>query len=90
MSGINYYFFSIISIVLVGDELLLANGVGINSDFVREFVYYAIGYGLIFLLGLRYNSLSKEIKGAALGVVAICYAIMQIRDNMLWGGDFNK
>lgn len=62
---------------LIVDELLITNGVGVNSLFVREFVYYGIGYGLMFFLGLRYRHFSGSLKAAVFAVVALGFAGLQ-------------
>lgn len=77
-------FFSIWGIMIVALELLLANQLGRHITFVREFVYYAVGYGLIFMLGLRFKRLKRGTKILAFAIIAVGYAALQIYNNQIF------
>lgn len=67
--------------ILVVDELLIGNGVGMNSLFVREFIYYGVGYGLMFFLGLRYKCLLEKQRVMIFAVAALGYIGLQLIEN---------
>ncbi len=79
-------FLVIAGVILCMIEILLSNRIGFNNIFVREFVYYAIGYELLFTLGLRFSHMTITTKAATFAIVAICYAVLQIIDNYKVGG----
>lgn len=76
----------LIAAVLAATELLIGNGVGMGNPVIKSIIYYGIGYGLIFLLGVRYSRLSKLTKGCVFAIVAIAYGALQLYDNSKTGG----
>lgn len=79
-------FFGVLAGILTVDELLLANGIGIKSTFFREFVFYAIGYGLMFLIGLHFKRINARVKGSILGLLTICFGVVLLFENSKSGG----
>lgn len=55
----NLAFASLLVAVVALQEVLVSSGVGMDAVLVREFVYYALGYSVIFLLGLRIKKAGK-------------------------------
>ena len=54
------YFFFLILVVITIQEVLIGFGVGMSITFFREFVYYAVGYSVLFLFGLRIKSITYK------------------------------
>ena len=54
------YFFFLILVVITIQEVLIGLGVGMSITFFREFVYYAVGYSVLFLFGLRIKSITYK------------------------------
>lgn len=53
--------FAVLLVALaVAQEVLLVSHAGLGNPFVRDFVYYAVGYSLLFLLGLRLQRASSR------------------------------
>ena len=71
-------FLLIVVAILLVDEMLIVNKVGLAIPFVQETVYYGIGYGLIFSLGLRFNRFSPKQKVFVFVVAALGYAGLQL------------
>lgn len=63
--------------ILIIDDLFIANKVGMGFLFIREFIYYGVGYGLIFFLGLRYNHFSKNLKILVFAIAVLGYVGLQ-------------
>lgn len=83
-------FFGVLAVVLTVDELLLANGIGVKSTFWREFVFYAIGYGLMFIWGIHFKRLNAKAKSIIFGLLTICFSALLLCENSKsGGGDFN-
>lgn len=66
--------------VMCLDELLLANNIGVDNLFVREFIFYGIGYSLMFMMGLRCRKMSPKLTFLTIGVLTIGFAILQLID----------
>lgn len=64
--------------MLVVDEILLVNGIGIRSTLIRELFYYGIGYSLMFMMGLRFPKLSKSQKAVIFGVASLLFIMLQL------------
>lgn len=87
----NVIFCVLMMILLCIDELMLVNNIGTDNTFIREFCYYGIGYSLMFMLGLRFRSLSPKILTIVLGLVFLCFTILQLiylQQNGGGGGEY--
>lgn len=56
-------------------ELLIRHNIGMNSIIVRDYVYYAIGYSVLFVLGLRMGRDTSQTIGRVLAGL-ICLLIL--------------
>lgn len=65
-------------------ELLMSHKVGFGNLFVREYMYYAIGYSILFVLGLRIRRCKKS---AAWGVWAALILLFVASAATIGGGE---
>ena len=82
----HFAFIGLLALILAIDELLMGKGIGINSTFIREFVYYGIGYGLMFMLGLHFKRLNVKNKIGIFGILSIGFGILSLYNESECGG----
>lgn len=83
----NTIFIWIYSIALILYLLIAYYKVGMDIALVRDWIYYAIGYGFVFLLGIRIKELKSWDKFLLLAVVILLFVIMGVVDKYHVGSD---
>lgn len=83
--------FAVLLVTLaVAQEVLLASHAGLGNPFVRDFVYYAVGYSLLFLLGLRLQRTACRrswLTGCAVLFVAVLLLVCH-QNGSIWVNDY--
>lgn len=72
----------LVAILLAGmllAEMLMSHQVGYGSLLVREYIYYAIGYSVLFVLGLRIRNCSKYASFGIFSVLLLLFIASAVR-----------
>jgi len=62
-------------------ELLIMNNIGLNSDLVHNYVYYATGYSVPFVLGLRMGRNTTKTASKVLAGLLCLFVLCAISSN---------
>lgn len=76
--------YMLVALLLAGmllGEVLISHHVGFDFVLVREYLYYAIGYSVLFVLGLR---IKRCTRNAACGIFTILLLLLVV--TAAWGG----
>lgn len=79
--GSPYMLVALLLAVMLLSELLMSHKVGYDILLVREYLYYAIGYSVLFVLGLRFKRCTRN---AACGIFTILLLLFVV--TAAWGG----
>lgn len=79
-------FYLVCLTILVIDEVSIIHGIGVDNLFVREFIFYGVGYSLMFLMGSRCRKMSTTTTTYMTGLLAIGYSALQLIDYQQNGG----
>lgn len=86
----NMTFASLLIVITVVQESFVSSGIGMNVALVREFVYYALGYSVMFLLGLRIKNVDNKpvwISASVVSFAASCAYVLH-RFGVAWVNNF--
>lgn len=83
----NNTFVGVFSLALVLYLLVSFYRMGLDVAFIRDWVYYAIGYGFVFLLGIRIKELKSRDKIILFAVLVLFFVVMGVVDNCYVGYD---
>lgn len=80
--------FNILILSLFGFYSCLAyNRVFMDNGFVRDYFYYSMGYGIVFLIGLRINDYKQPVKLTLIPfVLFIVLFFLNMMKYSAWGG----
>lgn len=79
----NLLFLSLFFLTMVLLQISISKGLGINNLFVRDYIYYAVGYALVFLIGVRIKKMSAYKAIIAMLIYLAIYLLIEKPDNFL-------